>query len=236
METDYPPADANIDPTASLKYWNSVSPNVNGMLGGYPQISRIDLRGSANFLAKLRRLSSQPAPADTKLKLGVDCGAGIGRVTEGFLSKVCETVDVVEPVEAFATVVKDGKLKQEGKVGDIYVVGLETWKPSKTYDLIWNQWCVGYLTDTHLVEYLKRCSAVIDKRGWIVVKENLSTDLEGEDVYDELDSSVTRSDAKFHEIFEQAGLRVVKEEIQAGFPKRLGLYLVKLYALRPQDP
>jgi protein N-terminal methyltransferase len=47
-------------------------------------------------------------------------------------------VDVVESAEAFASVVKDGKLKQEGKVGDIYVIGLETWKPSKTYDLIWN--------------------------------------------------------------------------------------------------
>src|SRR5271156_6966708 len=159
-------ADAQINHADSLKYWNSVSSDVSGMLGGFPQVSRIDLRGSQNFLTKLRRLAGDTANGN--LSLGVDCGAGIGRVTEGFLSKACEAVDIVEPVEAFATVVKDGKLKQERKVGDIYVVGLETWKPSKTYNLIWNQWCVGHLTDADLVEYLKRCGAVIDKQGWIV--------------------------------------------------------------------
>jgi protein N-terminal methyltransferase len=235
MENAEAPPDSHIDPAASIKYWNSVSPSVNGMLGGFPKISRIDLRGSASFLAKLRRLSSASsnAASGSKLKLGVDCGAGIGRVTEGFLSNVCEVVDIVEPVESFAKVVGEGKLKQDGRVGDIYTVGLEAWEPSKSYDLIWNQWCVGHLTDSQLVEYLRRCKEAVDSKGWIVVKENLSTDMDGEDIYDDVDSSVTRSDAKFHDLFQLAGLKVVKEEIQAGFSRRLGLYPVKLYALRP---
>jgi protein N-terminal methyltransferase len=79
-------------------------------------------------------------------------------------------------------------------------VGLEQWDfggsdaldgGSFKYDLIWNQWCLGHLTDAQLVEYLARCSSILKEGGFIVVKENLST---GEaDVFDEVDSSVTRS-------------------------------------------
>ena len=67
--------------------------------------------------------------------------------------------------------------------------------------------------------------------GWIMVKENLSTDQYGEDLFDDLDSSVTRSDEKFRQLFEQAGCKIIKMEVQSGFPK--SLYPVKMYALRP---
>lgn len=42
-----------------LKYWEGISADENGMLGGIPtvagfsQISKVDLQGSRNFLAKL---------------------------------------------------------------------------------------------------------------------------------------------------------------------------------------
>ena len=227
--------DSKINANASIHYWNSISSDVNGMLGGYPQISRIDLRGSHNFIAKLRRLSSNCQVRNApKLELGIDCGAGIGRVTEGFLTNVCDIVDVVEPVEKFAEVMENGSLKKEGKVGNVYTKGLQDWTPSKTYDLIWNQWCVGHLTDTQLVSYFQRCGTAVKDGGWIVVKENLSTHRFGEDIFDDVDSSVTRSDQKFRDLFKQAGLQVVKAELQTGFPKGLGLYPVKMYALRPK--
>jgi protein N-terminal methyltransferase len=96
-------ADSNINHVASMNYWSSVPATASGMpamLGEYPWYSRIELRGSKNFLAKVRRLV--PAlSSDEKIGLGADCGAGIGRVTEGFLSDVCEVVDIVEPVEKF---------------------------------------------------------------------------------------------------------------------------------------
>jgi len=66
-----------------------------------------------------------------------------------------------------------------------------------------------------------------------VVKENLSSDQDGQDLYDELDSSVTRSEQKFRDLFQDAGLQLIKSETQTGFPKGLGLYPVKLFALRP---
>lgn len=233
---DTPPTldtpDSHIDHAAAIQYWNSVAPDVNGMLGGFPQISRIDLRGSASFLAKVRRLV--PAiPATGPLKVGVDCGAGIGRVTEGFLSQVCEVVDVVEPVDNFARAVRESALARAGKVGDVYVVGLEAWTPAKQYDLIWNQWCVGHLTDAQLVAYLGRCKAALSESGLIVLKENMSTHPSGEDLYDELDSSVTRTDDKFRALFKEAGLNLIKTEEQPGFPASLKLFPVRFYALRP---
>lgn len=231
-----PAVDDGIDPAASIKYWNSVPATANGMLaalGGYPWYSRIDLRGSKSFLAKARRL----VPACTtegKLSTGVDCGAGVGRVTEGFLSQVCETVDAVEPVEKFTQTLHEGTLKASGVVDVIYTVGIENWHPEKKYDLIWTQFCVGHLKDWQLIEYVRRCRDALTETGILVFKENLSTDPNGHDMYDGLDSSVTRTDAKFRDIFRDAGINVIVSELQTGFPKTFKLLPVRSYALRPK--
>ncbi|KAL4888160.1 alpha-N-methyltransferase NTM1 [Aspergillus ambiguus] len=227
-----PPADSYIDHAAAISYWNGVPATINGILGGFPQISHIDLRGSKNFFARIRR--SIPACASTgKLRLGVDCGAGIGRVTEGFLSQVCEVVDVVEPVEKFSSAFRNGALKESGIIGDVYAMGLEHWSIEKRYDIIWAQWCLGHLTDAQLIEFLERCCTAMTESGIMVVKENLSTDPSGGDIYDDVDSSVTRSDKKFRDIFNAAGMNVVMTELQGGFPKNLNLLPVRSYALRP---
>lgn len=226
--TDAAP-DSKISTSDALKYWNSISATVDGMLGGYPEISRTDLRGSANFFAKLRR-EQVSRSANGTLQRGVDCGAGIGRITAGFLSTVCEVVDVVEPVEKFAQEVKGQKMVGSGCVGRVYVTGLEDWVPEAQYDLIWNQYCLGHLTDKQLLAYLERCKKALTTDGWVVVKENMSTNANGEDVFDQLDSSVTRTDQKFRKIFKEADMRLVKTELQRGFPK--GLYPVRFYALK----
>ncbi|OJI96723.1 hypothetical protein ASPVEDRAFT_122728 [Aspergillus versicolor CBS 583.65] len=229
--------DSKVDAAASIEYWKSVPATANAMLaalGAYPWYSRIDLRGSKTFLAKIRRL----VPACTregKLSLGVDCGAGVGRVTEGFLFSVCETVDAVEPVDQFTRVLHESSLKQSGVIGDIYGVGLENWFPEKKYDLIWTQFCVGHLKDGQLVEYVARCRDALSTAGIMVVKENLSTDPSGGDMYDELDSSVTRTDEKFKDIFRRAGMNLIASELQLGFPKAFKLLPVKFYALRPKE-
>ncbi|KAI4160411.1 MAG: hypothetical protein LQ342_005735 [Letrouitia transgressa] len=232
--SEIPSVDSNICGHDSISYWKSISPTVSGMLGGFPHLSRIDLRGSSNFLTKLRRLyGGGTAIVDSPFKRGVDCGAGIGRITAGFLSKVCETVDVVEPVESFAQKVGSAQMMGKGKVGKVYVKGLEGWVPEEKYDLMWNQWCLGHLKDKQLIEYLKRSEGALAKGGWIVVKENMSTDIGGKDIFDPLDSTVTRTDSKFKKLFEYAGLKVVRTELQPGFPK--SLYPVRFYALQPAD-
>ena len=111
------------------------------------------------------------------------------------LLDISETVDIVEPISKFS----DNLRGKEG-VGKIFNVGLEGWLPAASddakYNLIWNQWCLGHLTDTQLIAYLGKCREVLKKGGWIIVKENMSSN--GEDIFDELDSSVTRSVPPLH--------------------------------------
>lgn len=245
--------DASIDVAHSLEYWNSVSPDVNGMLGGFPQTSRIDLQGSSNFLTKLRRGKSQASKEPLQpLERVADCGAGIGRITKGLLLGVSNKVDIVEPVKKFTDELVqslgngeyagDGESKdRKGQVGEVINLGLQDWIPEPgAYDVIWNQWCVGHLTDAQLVVYLRRCSEGLKKaaqgdatsKSWVVVKENMSTDIHHKDIYDDEDSSVTRSDKKFRALFQEAGLKIVATEQQRGMPREL--FPVRMYALRPE--
>jgi protein N-terminal methyltransferase len=113
----------------------------------------------------------------------------IGRITEGLLLGIAEKVDIVEPIAKFSE-----NLKGKAGIGEIFNVGLEDWSPQESeelkYDLIWNQWCLGHLTDSQLTTYLVKCQKVLKTDGLIIVKENMSTS--GGDVFDEVDSSVTR--------------------------------------------
>ena len=91
----------------------------------------------------------------------------------------------MEPISKFSD-----NLRDKDGIGKICNVGLEDWSPEAKYDLIWNQWCLGHLTDAQLVMYLGKCGSALKDGGMVIVKENMSTN--GEDVFDELDSSVTR--------------------------------------------
>ncbi|OTA95688.1 hypothetical protein M434DRAFT_393539 [Hypoxylon sp. CO27-5] len=226
--------DSLINPDDGRRYWSAIDADINGMLGGYPSVSHIDLRGSRSFLAKLGlgRVKGQKA-----VRRALEGGAGIGRITQGLLLDLAETVDVVEPIAKFTAA-----LAGCPGVGRIYNVGLEEWRPDDEtidtkYDLIWNQWCLGHLTDRQLDAYLRRCAGVLSTgddgkiKGVIVVKENTSTI--GEDLFDAEDSSVTRGDESFRRIFDEAGFRIVKTELQHGLPHEL--YPVRMYALKPKD-
>ncbi|KAF5381104.1 hypothetical protein D9615_003998 [Tricholomella constricta] len=105
------------------------------------------------------------------------------------------------------------------------------------FDIIWCQWCLGHLSDPDLVAFLRRSHAALREmekgRSLIVVKENLCQDLDDGSactLFDEQDSSLTRSDKAWKNIFDQAGLRLVSEQVQEGLPE--GLYVVKMYGLR----
>jgi len=49
---------------------------------------------------------------------------------------------------------------------------------------------VGHLTDAQLISYLEKCKRALHENGLVIVKENLSTN--DDDIFDEIDSSVTR--------------------------------------------
>ncbi|KAJ2897405.1 Alpha N-terminal protein methyltransferase 1 [Zalerion maritima] len=183
--TTSPPADSLINQEDGRKYWAGVDANVDGMLGGFPQISNIDLKGSRALLSRFGIGANRKGLA--KAKRVLEGGAGIGRVTLGLLLDVSEKVDVIEPITTFTDA-----LKGASGLGQVFNCGLEEWdpEPDDPYDVIWNQWCVGQLNDAQLVEYLRKCAAILTPdTGVIVVKENVSKQ---KDVFDPRDSSVTR--------------------------------------------
>lgn len=121
-------------------------------------------------------------------------------------------------------------LKKEGKVGEIFQQGIQEFTPENDkYWLVWCQWCVGQVPDKVLVEFLKKCGAALQPGGLIVVKENIAPMY---DAFDSTDSSVTRTDESFRQIFKKANLRIVMTALQKGLPKEL--YPVRMYALKPE--
>lgn len=101
---------------------------------------------------------------------------------------IADAVDLIEPVARFTIL-----LRNNPAVGNIFTTGLEYWQPipDVIYDLIWVQWCATYLNDEALVQFLERCSEVLEPaQGVIVLKENLSSS--NQDYSEQYDGSVTR--------------------------------------------
>jgi protein N-terminal methyltransferase len=221
--------DSYINYDDAIEYWSGVPATINGVLGGFGETSlpSTDVKGSRAFLKKLDLQF-----AEGHVFYGLDIGAGIGRVTRDFLSKVCDKVDLVEPVEQFVEEAHKAlaELKSAGKIVDIYQIGMQDFIPSQgKYTVIWCQWCLGHLGDKALVEFLQRCKKGLEENGVIVVKENNTM---FEDDFDETDSSVTRTDDKFRALFKEAGLELLSTQLQHGLPKKL--YPVRMYALKPE--
>ncbi|QLQ78449.1 hypothetical protein HG537_0A06960 [Torulaspora globosa] len=224
--------DSQIDYDDAIDYWTAVPATVDGVLGGYGEgtvVPTMDVLGSNHFLRKLKsRMVVEPGFR----KIGADIGAGIGRVTRDMLSKHCDVVDLLEPVTPFVEQMSSElqDLKAQGKIGQIFPIGMQDWEPQKgRYWLIWCQWCVGHLPDDELVKFFERCKTALQPNGTIIVKEN-NTPTNNDD-FDPQDSSVTRSDTKFKQLFERAGLKLIATDRQKGLPKEL--YPVRMYALKP---
>lgn len=219
----------------AISYWSSVPASVNGVLGGFGEqtsVPKADIIGSSTFLRKL--LARMVCPEGYE-KLTIDMGAGIGRITRDLLWKYSDKCDLLEPVKPFVNQMSRELIavQKKGKLGDIYDIGMQEWEiaPEKVgkYWLVWCQWCVGQLPDDVLVEFWIKCKAALIANGigTLVVKENIAP---VEDIFDETDSSVTRTDAKFRELFVKAGYKLIASDVQKGLPKEL--YPVRMYCLK----
>ncbi len=69
-------ADSKINHQDARTYWQSIDADVNGMLGGFPYISKVDLQGSKNFMAKLGVGGKVAGKEREKVERAVDCDAG----------------------------------------------------------------------------------------------------------------------------------------------------------------
>ena len=98
-----------------------------------------------------------PAPGKER---ALDCGAGIGRITKHLLQRHFKCVDLVEQNKAFLEKAVEyvGCEDTEKPKKQFFCSGLQDFVPQcQTYDVIWCQWVLGHLTDTHLIEFFKRC-------------------------------------------------------------------------------
>lgn len=116
------------------------------------------------------------------------------------------------------------------------------------YDVVWSQWCLQHLSETDLLRFLRnaqKClrppsqaggdASLSHPGGVIVVKENVCKEEDDgteSTWYDEEDFSVTRcvprhavtdgsSRQVFERLFREAGLTVVRTDVQLGFPDEL---------------
>ena len=75
---------------------------------------------------------------------------------------------------------------------------------------------------------MKKLSKNLKSGGYICLKENLSQ--EGF-IFDNDDSSITRTDDHFKHLFKKSNLELKSEQFQKKFPSYL--FKVKMYALQP---
>lgn len=199
---------------------------VDGVLGGFANLSKRDLEGSRSFIQYLIS-SIRPELKLTKEENdglpthACECGAGIGRVSKGLLFPLGITqCDLVEPSHRLISAAPDYLGDEYSSQCRYFCTGLQDFEPSaQYYDIIWIQWVIIYLTDEDLIEFLKRCSLGLRKNGVIVIKDN--TCEQEAFIVDRSDASVTRSFPYILAIAELAGLRVVYQTFQEDFPTNI---------------
>lgn len=209
----------------AANYWENQDPSIDGMLQGFEHVSVVDIKGSNQFITKLK--AEKILTSDCHR--AADFGAGIGRVSKLCLLKHFKVVDIVEQCENFTNNVlkymNDESLAS--RVENIFTLGAQAFIPAQGhYDLIWMQWFVGHFTEDDFVSVLERCKEGLKPGGCIVIKDNIASK---DAILDEDDSSVTRTHDQFMQIFEKAGLKLKKKKTQQGLPS--SLFTVNMYAL-----
>merc|ERR1719341_713560 len=207
----------------ACKYWEDQEVSVNGVLGGFGDTSSADIRESKRLL---EMFAKTPAGKLNQFEAALDTGAGIGRVSLGVLQPLFKHVDLMEPNTKMLE-----EARRSCRLRDTFSTPLQHFSPTGPYDLIWNQWCLLYLTDEHLMEYLKRCKKALRQNGVIIVKENVVIGDSGF-VIDNEDNSITRNDTHYREIFDRVGLNITMAMRQTIWPSQL--YPVMMYLLHPR--
>eukprot|EP00002_Diphylleia_rotans_P027352 TRINITY_DN5480_c0_g1_i1.p1 TRINITY_DN5480_c0_g1~~TRINITY_DN5480_c0_g1_i1.p1 ORF type:complete len:274 (-),score=63.90 TRINITY_DN5480_c0_g1_i1:242-1063(-) len=210
--------------SVATDYWKERPATVDGMLGGYGHISQEDIRGSSRFLESFTKSDSSRR---VQLGTAIDCGAGVGRTTKNFLAKYFQKVDLVEQSAEFLAKAKEW-IGADPRVENYFCSGLQDFTPIPgRYNVIWIQWVLLYLTDDDLIAFMKRCKIGLAHGGLIFVKENVSKD--SSYTLDKEDNSITRSDPHYRDLFQRAGLKLVRSQQQQRFPREL--FPVFMYAL-----
>lgn len=203
-------------------YWSQQTTDMNGVMGGLPEIHPADIQGSKDFM---NQVSLKYPLAKQK---ALDCGCGIGRVTKYFLANEFQLVDLVDQCENYVN-------QARSELGDsrfrYWVQGLQDFVPvNQEYDVVWIQWVLSHLTDTDLDRFFFRIGRSLKANGVVFIKENVKKN--GFIVHKD-DYSVTRSEAILRELILKQ-FNIIDEKFQTGFPNNL--FKVKMFACTPKNP
>ncbi len=198
------------------EFWEKSEPSISGILEGNDIVHNSDVKTSCELIEGLILTN--------KLNPGVvlDCGAGIGRVTSSVLANYFEKVDLMEQDEKFVEKCREN-FKGNNKIRHIFQNSFQNFsfsdgKEQLLYDVIWIQWCVENIDDDDLHEFLVKSRQSLKNNGLIIVKENIVA--KGR-MFIQEDYSKVRSDIIFKEIFNKAGLKVMKHFHHPNWPKDL---------------
>mmetsp|Transcript_18713 Transcript_18713/g.56620 ORF Transcript_18713/g.56620 Transcript_18713/m.56620 type:complete len:249 (+) Transcript_18713:303-1049(+) len=224
----------------AVSYWDRQPADVDGVLGGFGNVSATDIRDSKRLLEKVYGSKLKQAEEGTVKLVALDCGSGVGRIAQDMLLHFCAEVDLVEPskhlLETAKKLLAGAGLKPfpaDHRAARFYQQSLQDFHPEPgRYDIFWVQWCLMYLTDTDALAWLDRCAKALKPGGIIVIKENLANGNE-RFTLDEEDASVARSDEYLRQLFQSADMKLLLSMAQRGFPA--SLMKVKMYALRPNS-
>ncbi|CAH9077102.1 unnamed protein product [Cuscuta epithymum] len=227
--------------SSAIRYWENVEATVDGVLGGYGNVNDADVAASNEFLTTIlaeRFPAQRDAASPASRIVALDCGSGIGRVTKNVLIRHFNEVDLLEPVPHFLEAARASLAPENltapgmNRVANFFCIPLQDFTPEAgRYDVIWVQWCINQLFDDDFIAFFKRARIGLKPGGLFVLKENIA---KGDPVLDNTDKSITRSDKRFKELFDQCGLFLYKTKDQKGFP--VELFAVKMYALTTEMP
>jgi protein N-terminal methyltransferase len=213
--------------SSSSRHWSQQPPTVDGMLGGGPELSEVDVSMSRDLIAKYQnppRILGKPPLPPLGNQTVAECGCGIGRVSHYVLKDFFKEVDLIEPVESFLeTAVKT--VKNDSVTVRGFHSGAQDWQPDRFYDAFWNQWILMYLTDEDAIPFLQRCKAHLNPNGLIFVKDHVAGDrLDAKKEEAQLgveEWAICRVYSHYLELFEAAELTIVEVTEQDGWPDNL---------------
>jgi protein N-terminal methyltransferase len=200
----------------SHDYWedgDNAQATIDGILGGFAHLSEKDILASEVFFRDVLQYSPvlRVKIEKDEVTIGCECGAGIGRLTKGLLipmgMKQCDLVETSPRLLKAAHTF----LGSESEKCQFICTGLQDFNPSpESYDIIWIQWVVAYLTDWDLVNFLHRMGNALKEGGVIIMKDNTCN--ESGFMCDKDDGDITRSYQYIRAIIKESGLKLIKSD------------------------
>ncbi|KAL0483041.1 hypothetical protein AKO1_014934 [Acrasis kona] len=208
-------------------YWQVVADkgnsNIDGMLGGQTHVHDSDITESLQFLKNLNV---------TNFNYVLDCGAGVGRVSQHLLAPIFKNIDILDINKDFLDVAQINLSTLPSKpLRNTLCQGLQDFKATQQiYDVIWVQWASCYLTDVDFITFMNECYNAMTPGSTIVFKENVASKKGGDFVIDKEDCSINRSVQHYHTLFTQCSdkFQFITEKEQLW----QGLLPVMMFALR----